>query len=174
MPFATTADACDREAKFLNLTSDGLPVLPVAAGGKWDLIQAYIPRTPERLQKQIWVTRPDFVIGRSTNQRTMPTYSIELRLRWPVTSTGTGAMEDEQRAFDTAIDDVVMRVLGTPPGFQGGVGMDKTHDGGFLSAAENPRHVQVLVTPADEAWKTTPIVYTARILYSADDYEFND
>lgn len=174
MPFVTTADACDREAAFLNLTTDGLPVLPKASGGVWDLIQAYIPRSPERLQKQIWVVRPDFAVDRTSNQRSMPTYAIELRLRWPVTSTSTGNMEAEQRAFDAAINDVVMRVLGTPPGFQGAIGMDKTHDGAFLSVAENPRRVQVVVTPADEAWAVVPVVYTARILYAADDYDFND
>lgn len=173
-PFTTTADVCDREAAFLNLTNDGLPVLLASAGGKWDVVQAYIPRTPARLQKTIWVTRPDFFIARTAEQRSMPTYAIELRLRWPVTATSSGDMEDEQRAFDAAIHDVVFRVLGTPPSFQNGIGMDKTHDGQFLSAAENPGHVQVRVTPADDAWKTTPVVYTAFITYAVDDYDFNN
>lgn len=172
-PFVTTADACDREAAFLNLTTDGLPVLPKPTG-PWDVIQAYIPRTPANMQKQIWVTRADWGIDRLGEQRSMATYAIELRLRWPVTSSGTGAMEVEQRAFDVAINNVVMRVLGTAPGFQGGIGMDKTHDGAFLAAAEGAARVRVQVTPADEAWKTTPVVYTARILYSVDDYDFNN
>lgn len=173
MPFVTTADVCDREAAFLQLTADGLPVLPKSAGGKWDLIQAYVPRTPATRQNQIWVTRTGFVLERTAQQRTMPTYQIELRLLWTL-SSGVGSAETDQRAFDAAIDDVVMRVLGTPPGFQGGVGMDKTHDGKFLSAAENPRHLEVRYVPADEAMKNVPVGFEARMTYSVDDFEMND
>lgn len=172
-PFTTTADACDREAAFLNLTTDGLPILPASAGGVWDVIQAYIPRTQATMKKQIWVVRPGFEVERLGEQRSMAAYAIELRLRWPVT-LGTGNAEVQQRAFDAAINDVVMRVLGTPPGFQGGIGMDKTHSGSFLAAAEGSGRVRVEVTSADEAWKVTPVVYTARIVYTVDDYDFNN
>lgn len=174
MPFVTTADACDREAAFLNLTSDGLPVLPLPAGGVWDNIQAYVPRTPANMQKQIWVVRPDWGIDVLADQRSQAKYALELRLRWPITSTTSGNAEAEQRAFDLAINDVVTRVLGTPPGFRGGIGMDKTHDGKFLAVAEGPNRVRVQVTPADEAFKTSPVVLTARIFYVADDYDFNN
>jgi hypothetical protein len=170
--FSTTADACDRESAFLNLTTDGLPILPASAGGRWDLIQAYVPRTPAMRKNQIWVTRSDFVIDRFAEQRSMATYAIELRLLWAL-SSGQGAAESDQRAFDAAIHDVVMRILGTPPGFLGGIGMDKTHNGSFLSAAENPRHLQVRYVPADETIANGAF-FEARVTYSVDDYDFNN
>jgi hypothetical protein len=170
--FVTTADACDRESAFLNLTTDGLPVLLASAGGKWDLIQAYVPRTPAARKNQIWVTRSDFILERTANQRSMPTYAIELRLLWTL-SSGIGSGEADQRAFDVAINDVVMRVRGTPPGFAGGIGMDKTHGGAFLSAAENPSRVIVHYTPADMT-VVNGAFFEARITYAVDDFDFND
>jgi hypothetical protein len=172
VPFATTADACDREAAFLNLTTDGLPILPVSAGGKWDLVQAYRPRTPAARKNQIYVTRSDFAVDRTANQRSMASYALELQLLWTL-SLSSGSAEQAQRDFDAAIDDVVKRVLGTPPGFQGGIGMDKTHDGKFLSAAENPRRVQVRILPPEKT--ISPGAYLeAQMVYMVDDYDFND
>lgn len=172
MPFVTTADACDREAAFLNLTNDNLPVLPVSAGGKWDVVQAYRPRSPGQRKKQIFVVRPDFTLARTANQRSMASYAIELQLLWTL-SSGTGNAEGDQRAFDAAINDVLMRVLGTPPGFQGGFGMDKSHGGQFLSAAENPRRVDVRYTPAEESM-VNGAAFEARMTYMVDDFDFND
>lgn len=172
MPFVTTADACDREAGFLNLTTDGLPVLPKAAGGRWDLIQAYRPRTPARRKNQIFVVRPDFSVSRPAEQRSMASYAIELQLLWTL-SSGSGSAESDQREFDLAVNDVLMRVLGTPPGFQGGIGMDKSHDGQFLSAAENPRRVQVAYTPVEQTL-VAGADFEARMTYMVDDFEFND
>lgn len=166
MPFVTTADAVDRETDFLTTTGDGLPALLVADGGKWDVIQAYVPRTPAQRQNQIWVTRPDFVMARTANQRTMPTYAFELRLLWTLSSVATQGPESDQRAFDVAINDVVMRVLGQPP-----PSMDKTHSK-FLSAAENPRHVQVRYVPVEPP--ISGAFFAATVTYSADDYELND
>lgn len=165
MPFDTTADAVDRETDFLTTSGDGLPPLLVSAGGRWDLVQAYVPRTPAQRKNQIWVTRGEIVMARTANQRTMPTYAFELRLLWNL-SSGAGSAESEQRAFDLAINDVVMRVLGQPP-----PSMDKTHTK-FLSVAENPKFMQVRFVPVEPPIQGA--FFAATVAYSADDYELND
>lgn len=172
MPFATTADALDRETAFLLLTTDGLPVLLKSAGGRWDAVQAYRSRTPAQRKNQIFVTRTDIGVARNANQRSMASYGIELQLMWTL-SSGLGSAESDQREFDLAINDVLLRVMGTPPGFLGGIGMDKTHGGAFLSAAENPRRIEVRYTPAEETM-ANGASFEARMTYMVDDYDFND
>lgn len=169
MPFVTTADACDREAAWLTTTGDGLPALLVSAGGPWDLIQAYEPRTPAQRKNQIWVIRSEFDISILANQRSQPTYAFDLRLHWTL-SSGAGSAETDQRAFDAAINALVTRILGQPP--TGNPPMDKTHNGAFQSVAETRRRVAVRYV--EPAATMTSAAFSAVCSYSADDWEFNN
>lgn len=175
-PFQTTADAVDRETAWLSTsTNDSLPILPLAAGGKWDLIQAYAPRTPAMRKNQIFVTRePGFDIERFGDIRSLARYRFELKLLWTL-SSGTGSAENDQRAFDAAIHDVVMRVRGIPPGVTAtnpSGQPDKTHNSNFMSVAENPSTISVRPLALDQ---TLALAYFgASISYLADDFDFND
>lgn len=175
MPFITTADAVDREAAWLNTTvADGLPLLPDTAGGKWQLINAYVPRTPAARKNQMWVLRPRMQIEREGFIRSIAHYRFQLHLMWML-SNGNGGAETDQRAFDAAIHDLVMRIRGVPPGvtaFNLNGQPDKTHDGKFMSAAENPSVVDVeMIEPLPYM---TGASFAATVTYSADDFDFND
>jgi hypothetical protein len=171
--FVTTADAVDREADWLNRSGDGLPALTVANGGRWDLVQAYQPRTPARRQNQIWVLRTRLRMGRFAMVRKMPSYAFRLRCWWTV-SSGQGAAEDDQRAFDAAIHDVVTRINGFgPSGSPAEPGVaDKTHGIAFKSVAENPGEIDVVYTDPDRTIVVDASLY-AEIVYAADDPDFD-
>jgi len=159
----STADAVDREAEWLRSAGDGLPAL-LAPAGPWDVVQGYVPRSPAQLQCSIYVTRSRLRDPRVANQRKRPAHSFRLRLLWPIGSTSTDRVaEDEQRAFDNAIDLLVQRVRGT-------VG-DHTHGGRFLSVAEAPETDPVTVDFDDPMASILAGALTARVTYPADDNE---
>lgn len=177
--FRTSADACDREAAWLSLPGtalDGLPSLLVADGGPWDVIQAYVPRTPGNRKAQVWVTRSDMMLERFGNVRSIFGYEFVLKLRWPLSSQ-TGNAESDQRAFDAAIQGLAMRIRGVGPNQPGGA--DKTHGGAFLQAAEGS---PVTGTAAGvhvhfddpEQTMVEGIDFRATVTYSVDDRDFND
>lgn len=171
--FVTTADAVDREAGWLARCGDGLPALLVDDGGRWDLVQAYQPRTPAKRKNQIWVLRSRLRMGRFAMVRKQPTYGFRLRCWWTV-SSGQGAAEDDQRAFDLAIHDVLTRVNGFGPGgspAEPGVS-DKTHGTAFKSVAEDPGEIDVHFTDPDQTLVPGAALY-AEIVYAADDPDFD-
>ena len=159
----STADVVDREAAWLASSGDGLPALVSAAGGPFGVVQAYQPRTPgRRTLGQLYVLRGRIREHRFANQRVMITYELVLDLVWPL-SKGTGSAEDEQRAFDAAIDLVLARVRA----YRG----DKTHGGRFLSVAENPREVNVRFDHPDRTIREDSEL-RAQVTYTADDQDF--
>lgn len=158
----STADAVDREAAWLSTSViDGLPNLLASSGGPWASIQPYQPRTPGRRSTYVIVLRRQIHEKRFANIRRMPTYEFVLKLIWPLTS-GQGRAEDDQRAFDVAIDQLLQRIDGFPG--------DKTHGGRFRSVAEDPAYVTVRF---DDPTTTMPgdAEFRAEITYFADDFE---
>lgn len=159
----STADVCAREAAWLNTSSgDSLPFLPATAGGPWQVIQAYWPRTPRTNETGIYVLRGTLADPRVSNQRIRPRYEMALRLVWPVVVTGTLLLETAQANLDSATDLLIQRIRG-PLG-------DKTHGRRFLSAGENPRVVSVRFEDPEMTmgqFKTLKAV----VAYSIDDLE---
>jgi hypothetical protein len=130
------ADACAREATWLQTSGDTLPALLVSAGGRWDVIQAYWPGARLATQKRgIYVLRggpagPAIVDVRPNSMRARPQYAFFVKLTWPV-KTGTSPIaETEQANFDLALADLLVRIRGPL--------VDKSHGGRFLSAGEVP------------------------------------
>lgn len=161
---ATNTDtAVTREAAWLTTTGDGLPALLASAGGPWDTVQPYYPRTPYQEKRTIYVLRHRIAQNRFAAQRVMHTYPFRLILWWPILDA-TGSAENEQQAFDTAIDLLLQRILG-PLG-------DKTHGGRFLSVVEDPRIADVDYTDPEQ---TIPALggLRAEVTYSGDDPEIN-
>jgi len=168
MADSPSGDVVDREVAFLSASGDGLPALLKAAGGPWDIVQSYWPRTPYTRQNGIYLTRATLTGTRFSNQRRIETNDFRGKLRWPIgnTTVGTNIWEDEQRAFDAAIALLVSRVYG----FLG----DHMHGGAFLSVAEAPEPGRVIVhfdDPEHIATMGTNIL-SATITYSADDRDF--
>lgn len=157
----STGDAVDRETAWLTTANDGLPNLLTANGGPWASIQAYQPRTPGRRSTYVIVLRRQIHEKRFANVRRMPTYEFVLKLIWPL-SSGQGRAEDDQRAFDDAIDKLLTRI--------GGFTGDKSHGGRFLSVAENPEYVNVRFTDPVETMPPEA-EFRAEITYFADDTE---
>jgi hypothetical protein len=159
-----------REAEWLCTTSmgDGLPSLLKADGGPWDVVQAYWPRTPPRHKTAIYVLRPQFAETRLSNQRKLQTHTFRLKCLWPIgaTTTQSGLWEDEQQAFDEAVDLVLERVRGTL--------MDHTHGGRFLSVAEAPdgSRINVSFSDPEQHSGSSPAALRADITYLADDRDF--
>ncbi|MFE4867730.1 hypothetical protein [Streptomyces sp. NPDC056682] len=156
----STADAVDREVAWLTSTGDGLPALLVSAGGPWDNVQAYQPRTPGKRASNLYVLRRGIHEKRFANVRRMASYEFVLKLIWPL-SSGQGIAEADQRAFDAAVDLVLTRI-GGPVG-------DKSHGGRFLSVAENPEYVNVRFTDPEQTLGVAE--FHAEITYFADDTE---
>lgn len=177
--FITSSDACDREAAWLSLpgtAADGLPSLLVIDGGPWDVVQAYVPRTPAVRKGQVFVTRSTMVLERLANVRSIFAYDFVLKLRWPL-SNGAGNAESDQRAFDVAIHQLCMRIRGIGPNQPGG--SDKTHNGAFLQVAEGSEVTHTMpgirvqfVDP--EQTITSGVDFQATVMYAADDRDFND
>jgi len=177
--FRTTADACDREALWLSLpgtAADGLPSLMTVDGGPWDVVQAYVPRTPANRKTQIYVVRSTVHVERFGFNRTIAAYDMSLKLRWPL-SSGAGNAESDQRAFDVAVNALLLRIRGIGMNQPGGA--DKTHGGAFLQAAEGSQvtgtrggiHVEY-VDP--EATIVSGLDFQATVTYSIDDRDFTD
>jgi hypothetical protein len=159
----STADACTKEAAWLSTSGDGLPALLAKAGGPFEVVQAYRPRTPARRKHgQLYVLRRRIRETRFANQRRMAHHSFFLDIVWPLQS-GSGNAETEQAALDAAVELVLLRIGGYPG--------DKTHGGRFLAVAENPREVDV--TFHDPATTLTgDAELRAEITYNADDQDF--
>lgn len=156
----STADAVDRETAWLATVGDTLPALLASAGGPFDVVQAYQPRTPNRRQKNLFVLRQQLHDKRFAHPRRMSDYQFLLRIWWPL-SSGAGSAEADQRSLDAAVDLVLTRIAG----FVG----DKSHGGRFRSVAEDPAEVTVRF---DDPERTMPeAVFTAEITYYADDFE---
>ena len=163
----SSADAVAREIVFLTASGDGLPALLTAAGGPFDVIQAYWPRTPATRQTGLYLMRTTLVGVRWANQRRIETHNFVGKLRWPIgaTTTTVGIWEAEQAAFDAAVALLVQRIYA----YLG----DHTHGGAFLSVAEAPEPGRVSVHFDDPEHTTTqtPALLSATITYSADDFE---
>jgi hypothetical protein len=158
----STADAAEREAAWLATSGDTLPALLVSAGGPFDVVQAYRPRTPRQRATSLYVIRRALREERFANVRRMAHYEFELQINWPITNT-QGSGEDEQAALDAAVDLVLQRV--------GGLSFDKTHGGRFRSVAEEPKFVDVVFSDPAEAFAKRPGVFEAALSYWADDFE---
>jgi hypothetical protein len=162
----STADAVAREAAWLSTTGDGLPSLLKSAGGPWDVIQAYRPRTPATQKTQLWVLRRRVATERFLEQRRIPTYHFHVAAWWPIgaTSTGTAIAEAEQAALDAAIDLLIQRIEGYPS--------DKSHGGRFMSVAEAPAGSAIGVEFGDPDQGIAVGAFSASIIYSADDQDY--
>ncbi|MEV5944446.1 hypothetical protein [Streptomyces sp. NPDC051994] len=156
----STADAVDREVAWLTTFGDGLPSLLASAGGPWANIQAYQPRTPGKRSSNVFVLRRQIHEKRFAHVRRMPTYEFALKLIWPL-SSGQGSAEDDQRAFDAAVDLLLTRI--------GGFTGDKSHGGRFLSVAENPEYVTVRFTDPEQTLGIAE--FHGEVTYFADDTE---
>lgn len=159
----TTSDAVSREAAWLAEynPADGLPALLKAQGGPFDVVQPYWPRTPAARRTQLYVLRRTITSGRTANVRTMNRYAFALRIIWPCSSP-TGSAEGPQQALDDAVELVLQRI--------GGLFMDKTHGGRFLSVAENPPQSDVTFDDP-EASIAAKVDLRCEIAYWADDFE---
>lgn len=156
------ADACDREAAWLTTSGDGLPALAAAAGGPFQIVQAYWDRSSRKRATGIYVLRRGIHEERFANVRVMDHYEFVLKIVWPL-SNSTGSGETEQRNLDAAMDLLLARVRG----FVG----DKTHGGRFRSVAELPRLVQVEFADPEESIPARAAL-EATVTYSADDDEY--
>lgn len=162
-PTPSTATAVAREAAWLAAynPADGLPALLKGQGGPFDVVQPYWPRTPAARRNALYVMRRNIASVRTANVRSMDRYWFLLRIVWPLSSR-TGGAEVVQQALDDAVELVLTRV--------GGLFMDKTHGGRFLSVAENPAQTDV-----DFLDPETSIAANADlrvdITYWADDFE---
>lgn len=157
----SSTDAVDRETAWLRTVGDGLPAL-LSPAGPFLVVQAYWPRTPaERASGALYVLRRKIHQKRFANQRRMDRYEFQLRLVWPL-SSGSGNAEEDQRAFDAAVDLVLTRL--------GGFTGDKTHGGRFLQVCEG--HDDVVVD-FDPPWQhlQSDVVFRAEVTYWADDFE---
>ncbi|MFK0222234.1 hypothetical protein ACIQWN_29090 [Streptomyces vinaceus] len=161
----SSADAVIREAAWLSSFSptDGLPALLAAQDGPFDVVQPYHPRTPASRQRQLYVLRRRIQEVRTANVRRMARHLFELRIVWPASSP-TGSAEVVQQSLDEAVELVLQRI--------GGLMLDKTHGGRFLSVAEDPAEVAVdFADPAPSLRDRADL--TCIISYSADDVEIN-
>lgn len=162
-----TSDAVTREATWLAQAGDGLPALRTDDGGPFGVVQAYWPGNRLGTQKTgLYVTRRTIAMQHPTAQRYRPQYLFALKLVWPVKTPQSPLAENEQTAFDAAVQLLLQRVNG-PVG-------DKTHGGRFLSVAETPEEAPVAVDFDDpEATIKASKELTATVSYYADDLEFN-
>ena len=160
----SSADAVQREADWLAAydASDGLPALLKGQGGPFDVVQAYVPRTPNQRQSRVYVVRSNLRVERFGFNRKINHHTFMLRLYWPQSSP-SGQAESVQADFDTAVDLVVQRISG--------LFMDKTHGARFLSAAENPTDIDVQFADPEQSIQAKAEL-TATITYQADDVDY--
>ncbi|MFB9925997.1 hypothetical protein ACFORO_12540 [Amycolatopsis halotolerans] len=161
----STADAPAREAAWLAdyNPADGLPALLQANGGPWQVVQAYWPRTPDRMGKSVFVMRHSIKNERFANVQKISKYVFRLICWWPMVSP-TGAAEQSQGDFDTALDLLVQRIVGPL--------MDKTHGGRFLSVAEDPSAIEITYHDPVQTLASGNFL-AAEITYTADDPNYN-
>lgn len=165
----TTLTAVQREAAWLATSGDGLPGLLVAAGGPFDVVQGYWPRTPQYRKAALYLVRAAAQDVRFGAHRKIRRHSFLLRVLWPLGSTtvGTQMWETEQAALDAAVSQVLARVVAYD--------MDKTHGGRFMSVAEAPDAQPINVRfsdPAHAAGGGGRVELTVEITYNADDTDY--
>jgi hypothetical protein len=161
----SSADAVAREAAWLTAfdPADGLPALHASQGGPFDVIQALPAAHPAAAPYQLYVMRRRLHEVRTAHVRRMARHHFELRIIWPASSP-SGSAEGPQQALDDAIELVLQRI--------GGLMLDKTHGGRFLSVAEDPAEVVVdFADPADSLRDRADLLCT--VSYAADDAEIN-
>ncbi|MFE2486063.1 hypothetical protein ACFXGR_22735 [Streptomyces mirabilis] len=163
----STADAVAREAAWLRAynAADGLPALLKGAGGPFDVVQAYVPRTGAQRQARLYVTRSNLRVERFGFNRKINHHTFMLRLYWPQSSP-SGQAESVQAAFDAAVDLVIQRISGPLA-----LPLDKTHGARFLSVAEDPTSIDVQFTDP-EASIQAKAELAALITYQADDQDY--
>ncbi|MEV5944240.1 hypothetical protein [Streptomyces sp. NPDC051994] len=161
----SSADAVARETAWLAAYDpfDGLPALLTAQGGPFDVVQAYLPRTPAQRKSQLYVMRRRLQDVRTAHVRRMARHQFELRIIWPASSP-SGSAETPQQALDSAVELVLQRI--------GGLMLDKTHGGRFLSVAEDPAEVAVDFADPTPSLRDRADL-TCIVSYSADDVEIN-
>ncbi|MFI5831086.1 hypothetical protein ACIA6C_28195 [Streptomyces sp. NPDC051578] len=161
----SSADAVARETAWLTSfdPADGLPALLAGQDGPFDVLQAYLPRTPLQRRRQLYVVRRQLQEVRTAHVRRMARHRFALRIVWPA-SAPSGAAEEPQRALDSAVELVLQRI--------GGLMLDKTHGGRFLSVAEDPAEVIVEFDDPEPSLRDRADL-TCTISYSADDAEIN-
>jgi len=157
-----SATAVTREAAWLSVTNDTLPALLSSAGGPFDVVQAYRPRTPRSRAASLYVTRRNLKNEAFANVRRMGSYLFQLQIVWPL-SNSQGSAEQDQQNLDDALELVLQRVVGLP--------FDKTHGGRFLSVAENPKWVEVEFADPRETL-AAKVDFECAVAYSADDFDY--
>ena len=158
----STADAILRETAWLQVSGDGLPSLPYGAGGPFQILQGYWPRTPATNKTGLYVLRAELLAPRVAAQRIRSRYEMTLRVVWPVIATGTPLLETAQQDLDNAIGLLFRRI-------QGPLG-DKSHGGRFLSAGENPRRVRAPFEDPEQSMARYKAL-RATVAYGIDDFE---
>jgi hypothetical protein len=164
---STLVDAVQREVAWLNTSGDGLPDLLKDAGGPWDVIQAFGPRTPATRQCAVYALLPMMTEKRISNARKMQTFNFRHRLEWPIggSTVDAGFWEAEQGNFAAAVDLLIARVRGT-------LG-DHSHGGRFLSAAEDNTNGRITVQFEDPDTRNQGIaLLRGHMMYSADGFDF--
>jgi len=163
----SSADAVDREAAWLAAydATDGLPGLTKAYGGPFDVVQAYVPRTPAQRKRRLHVTRGQIRAERFGFNRMINHYPFILRLYWPQTST-SGQAESVQRDFDAAVELVLQRINGPLA-----MPLDKTHGARFMSVAQDPNDIVVDFADPEQSILAKADL-TATITYVADDQDY--
>jgi hypothetical protein len=161
----STSDVELRETAWLTTSGDSLPALLTAAGGPWDIVQAFDPVARRRTQAtSVYVMARHIEDQRVSNQRIRAQYAITLELTWPVKRITPPIAEGEFQALKDAADLILQRVRGL-------VG-DKTHGGRFLSVGEAGGH-PVIDFGDPFAGITEHKAISAVISYRADDYEIS-
>jgi hypothetical protein len=164
----SSADAVDREAAWLAAydATDGLPGLLRAYGGPFDVVQAYVPRTPAQRQRRLYVTRGQIRAERFGFNRMINHYPFVLRLYWPQSSP-SGQAESVQRDFDAAVELVLRRINGPVLTFP----LDKTHGARFMSVAQDPNDIVVDFADPEQSMLAKADL-SATIAYVADDKDY--
>lgn len=163
----SSADAVVREAAWLSAYSaaDGLPALVKVQGGPFDVVQAYMPRTPAKRRRSLYVLRRSVVVERFGFNRKINHYTFELRIFWPQ-SSATGQAESVQQSLDDAVELVIQRINGPLA-----MPLDKTHGARFLSVAEDPTTINVVFGDPEQTLQAQADL-TCSITYQADDEDY--
>lgn len=161
----STADAVQREADWLAdfNPADGLPALSTAQGGPFDVVQAYLRRTPPGRTNQLYVTRSHLRVERFGFNRKINHHTFALRIIWPLSSR-RGDAESVQQSLDDAVELVLQRITGPP-----GLPADKTHGARFMAVAEDPCVIDVRILPQSPGPDSA---IEALITYTADDQDY--
>lgn len=129
------ADVPQREADWLNedLSAFGLAPLAKTLGGPFDLIAPY-PRSLSARSRQLFVYRARSFERRIGNGIKQAHHELVVRILWEQVSPDEKAHID-QAGLDVALDALVDRIRGLPPGTAGTPAGDRSHGGRFWSVA---------------------------------------